>query len=262
MDSSLFDVASRSVMFFVILAGFLLSFELGFAIGKWRRVKHRDEEKNVGPMVAGVLGLLAFVLAMSFSMAASRHDQRKQNVLSDANAISTAYLRAYLVDEAQGSKIRDMLEEYTELRAHFTDYEEQSVLLNKVQAIQVDIWKEVIALSKTSPGAQSASLGAALNEVFDLHEKRINDAVYNRFEASVWIIIISIVMLGMLMLGVQGGLNGKKGMVGLIPFALALAAMVSLIVDLDRPQSGMFIVSQQPMLDTLESIRNFESSAE
>lgn len=260
MDSTLFDVSSRVVLFVVVLVGFLLSYEAGFAIGKWRRSKHKDTEKNVGPMVTGVLGLLAFVLAISFSLAAGRYDQRKQNVLSDANAISTAYLRAYLVDQAQGTRIRDSLKEYTELRAHFMDYEDQEALLDKLQSIQTAIWKEVIVLNKTTPGAPVTSLTTAINEVFDLHEKRINDAIYNRFRPTVWVIVLSVVVLGMLMLGVQGGLNGRKGMVALVPFALALTAMVSLIADMDSPQSGMFVVSQRPMLDTLKTIRDLEST--
>jgi hypothetical protein len=258
VDSILFDVTPRLVIFLFVLAGLWLSFELGFAVGKRRRQRHSDEEKNLGPMVTGVLGLLAFILALSFSVATSRFDQRKQNVLLDANAISTAYLRALLVDNAQGERIRALLKEYTELRAHFADNRHPDTLPGRVQDIQVALWKEVMALNKVTPGPTTAFLASALNEVFDLHEKRINDAVYNRFGLRVWTVIMSIALLGMLMLGIQGGLSGNKSLVGLLPFALALTAMVYLIADLDSPQQGVFTVSQQPMVDTLESIKAFE----
>lgn len=260
MDSILFNAVPRSILFFVSLAGALVSFELGFAIGKRRQSRNSDEEKNVSPMVAGVLGLVAFILALTFSLAVNRFDQRRQNVLSDANAISTAYLRAYLVADPQGARIRQLLDEYTDLRAHFLDVGGARTLQDKVQALQSDIWKQVIALSRASPGPSTASLAAMLNEVFDLHEKRVNDAIYSRFGSNVWIVLISIVLLGMLMLGVQNGLTGKKSLIGLFPFAFALSAMITLIADLDHPQAGMFVVSQQPMLDTLASIRSFDSS--
>ncbi len=48
--------------------------------------------------MGSVLATLAFVLAFSFSMAASRFDLRKQNVLVETNVINTAYMRADLLD--------------------------------------------------------------------------------------------------------------------------------------------------------------------
>jgi hypothetical protein len=260
VDSTLLDVTPRSVIFIIVFAGSLLSFELGFAIGKRRR--HRDEEKNLGPMVTGVLGLVAFILALTYSMAVNRHDQRKQNVLSDANAISTAYLRATLAANPEGARIRGLLVRYTNQRAHFMEYENLHDLLNETQAIQMEIWKQVLALNDKSPGPATVSLASALTQVFDMHEKRIHDGIYNRLETNVWVVVISIVLLGMLMLGVQSGFNRRQSLVGLVPFALALAAVVALIADMDNPQAGMFIVSQQPMLDTLQTIRSYEATIE
>jgi hypothetical protein len=40
------------------------------------------------------MGLLAFILAFTFSFTSSRLDIRKQLVLEEANAVGTAYLRA------------------------------------------------------------------------------------------------------------------------------------------------------------------------
>ena len=71
---------------------------------------------SLGPMVGGLLGMLAFVLAFTFSMASSQHDLRKQNVLEEANSIGTAYLRADLIDKQHGTEVKRLLREYVDVR--------------------------------------------------------------------------------------------------------------------------------------------------
>jgi hypothetical protein len=45
-------------------------------------------------LVGATLGLLAFILAFTFGLAAARFDTRRQVVLDEANAIGPTYLRA------------------------------------------------------------------------------------------------------------------------------------------------------------------------
>ena len=66
--------------------------------------------------VGTTIGLLAFLLAFTFGMAASRYDTRKQLVLQEADAIGTTYLRADFLQEPQRSNIRNLLREYAALR--------------------------------------------------------------------------------------------------------------------------------------------------
>jgi hypothetical protein len=60
--------------------------------------------------------MLAFILAVTFSMAASQHDVRKQNVLEEANSIGTAYLRSDLIDKQYGTEVKRLLREYVNVR--------------------------------------------------------------------------------------------------------------------------------------------------
>ena len=50
-------------------------------------------------------------------MAASRFDNRKQIVLQEANAIGTTYLRTDFLPESSREEARNLLREYTALRA-------------------------------------------------------------------------------------------------------------------------------------------------
>ncbi len=64
---------------------------------------------SAGSVIAVSLGLLAFMLAFTFGIAANRFDTRKQLVLDEINAIGTTYLRANTLPEPPRTKIRKLL---------------------------------------------------------------------------------------------------------------------------------------------------------
>ena len=114
----------------------VLTMEAGFQSGRWRKSRIADEkDAPVAAMAAAVLGLLAFMLAFTFSMAASRFDARRMAVLEEVNAIGTTYLRTRLLPEPERSEIAELLRSYTDLRTqkltpeHVADLLSQSDML-------------------------------------------------------------------------------------------------------------------------------------
>src|ERR1700674_5727591 len=90
-----------------------LSIEAGYRLGPpQRRASAEEKEAPVGAIVGATLGLLSFILAFTFGMAASRFDARRQIVVEEANAIGTTYLRAGLLPDGRGVKARKVLREY------------------------------------------------------------------------------------------------------------------------------------------------------
>src|SRR5262249_1356059 len=103
-------------LFVLILVVVLLSVECGYRLGKYRRSRQEQEnEAPVGTMVGATVGFIAFILAFTFGLAASRFDTRRQVLLDEANAIGTTYLRAGMLPE-QGEQIRELLREYVDAR--------------------------------------------------------------------------------------------------------------------------------------------------
>jgi hypothetical protein len=89
------DALPLWALFISILLVVLLSVEFGYRLGKYRRSRQEQEkEAPVGTMIGATLGLLAFILAFTFGLAAARFDARRQVLLDEANAIGTTYLRA------------------------------------------------------------------------------------------------------------------------------------------------------------------------
>lgn len=81
----------------ILLVLLLAAKEAGYAVARrWHARRGVDEtaRTSIGFISGGMLGLLAFLLAISLSIADRRYEDRRAVVLAEANAIGTAWLRA------------------------------------------------------------------------------------------------------------------------------------------------------------------------
>ena len=104
----------------------------------------------MGAVVGATLGLLAFLLAFTFGMAASRYDTRKQLVLQEANAIGTTYLRAEFLQEPQRSDIRNVLREYAALRAQGVTLLMTPAVMAQSSALHDRLWADAVVVGTKS----------------------------------------------------------------------------------------------------------------
>jgi hypothetical protein len=56
------------------------------------------------------------------------------------------------------------------------------------------------------------------------------------------------------MVGYNAGLTGRRSPLTAVVLVVVLGAVVTLVVDLDRPRGGFLVVSQQPLIDLQEQI--------
>jgi hypothetical protein len=239
----------------------LAACEIGFLIGHYHHRTRKDEGalSSVGPMVGALLGMLAFVLAFTFSMAATHHGVRKQDVLTEANLIGNAYLRADLLGDPEATEIRRLLREYVDirLRAVRPGGDLQAAVKRSVEIHDL-LWRQVSPAAIADPSAVTALAVESINEVIDMHARRLNDAVRARIPGSIWVGLMSITVLTMGTLGLQVGLSGKRRLIGIIPIAFAFAVLATLIMDLNRPQGGFITVGQQAMVDLQATMNRSE----
>src|SRR3954447_23646437 len=96
----------------VLIAG---SGELGNLIGRRLRKAH-IEGSDIGTLTGAALGLLALLLAFSFSIALSRYDARRDMVLEEANAIGSTANFALMLPDTSKRPILSLLRDYTAIR--------------------------------------------------------------------------------------------------------------------------------------------------
>lgn len=252
------ETMPMAVAYLCIVFLILSACEAGILIGRHHQRTRRDEGAlaSVGPMVGGLLGMLAFVLAFTFSMAATHHGARKQDVLAEALHIGTAYLRADLLDDARGTQIKRLLGEYVNVRvgAARPGSDIQAAVKRSLEIHHV-LWSQVSAAALDHPNPNTALAVESINDVIDMHQRRYADAIRARIPGTVWLGLMAITVITMATLGLQVGLSGKRRLVGIVPIALSFAVLTTLVLDLNRPQGGFITVSQQPMLDLQAEIK-------
>ncbi len=235
----------------------LASCEVGYQIGDRIRTRlDREAPVPMGSMVGGLLALLAFVLAFSFSLAAAQHDLRKRNVLDEANAVGTAYLRADLLPLTHAEPIRRLLREYVDVRLQAAKAKNLDEALARSVEIHALLWRQAVAAALEGPNTNTSLVLQSINEVIDMHARRLTAALHNRIPGSVWTALFAISMLTMIVMGAQIGLAGRRRWVAVVPLSLAFAVLVTLVVDLDRPGGAMIHVGQAAMIDLQRSLES------
>jgi len=257
MYTAAFDVVPLWALLPLILLVCLLMLECGYRLGRWRHSRAAiEKEAPVAAMAAAVLGLLAFMLAFTFSLAASRFDARRQAVLEEANAIGTTYLRTQLLPDPEGPELAKLLRRYTELRARKLTAENIGELLKESEQLHEQMWSlAVAAADKDSGSIMTGLLLESLNESIDLHSKRTFVGLYSRVPITIWLMLLNLVVLGMISLGYQAGLSATRRSLEMPIFALAFACVLYLVVDLDRAHEGLLQISQQAMINLHQSMQ-------
>lgn len=229
----------------------LLVYELGFRLGKWWQGHTPDEKEGPTGMILGsVLGLLAFLLAVTMGLASDRFETRRSLVLQESNSIGTTYLRAGYLPEPYATDIRKLLREYAPLRINVADRQQFAANLAASTRIQNELWTRTEELARQQP--ESVVLGLfidSLNETIDLQESRAVAIVYGRVPETILILLFLGEVLTLGVVGYNAGLQGTRGVVTAVVLVLVLGAVLTLVVDLDRPRDGFLQVSQQPLID-------------
>jgi len=234
----------------------LVSLEIGFRVGRRRAaIADPENQSSAGAMAAASLALLAFLLAFTFQFAASRFEARRTVLLDEVNAIGTTYLRARTLPEPERSLARRLLREYVEARLEGVRTGDMDTVIRRSAEIQASLWESAGALAERSSGSIVVGLYLqTLNELIDLHTKRVSESLRVRVPSIIWVVLFMLTALSMLEMGYQTGLSGRRRPLSVVPFALGFAVVVLLIADLDRLQEGWLRVSQQPMVELLESM--------
>jgi hypothetical protein len=256
------DVLPLWVLFAGTVTLMLLAVEVGARIGRIRlRLSEPEKESLVGAMVGATLGLLAFMLAFAFGAAATRFEDRRQIVLAEANAIGTTYLRTGLLAEAQRKQVRALLRDYVDARLVAVQTGTIKEGIAKSEALHGQLWAQAEFVGTQAPNSIMAGLFIqALNEVIDLHAKRVMVGVRSRVPFSIWLALYVLGILAMAALGYHAGLSGSNRSLVTPLMVLSFAAVMYLIGDLDRPFEGLLRVNQQAMIDLRSSMNDVPAS--
>lgn len=250
MNREPLDVVPIGLLFVALCVFMGLALEGGYRLGRWRLARTQDEKVTpIGAMVGSILALFAFMLAFTFGMAGSRFEARRQAVLDEANAIGTTYLRAQLLREPQKGESAKHLREYVDVRVRGVQNSNVEEAIDRSEAIQQQLWAEAIKAAEADRSPVTALYIQALNQMIDLHAKRVQIGLRSRIPFSIWMGLFAIAFLAMASVGYQAGLSPTQRSPAMLAMVLAFAGVLVLIAALDRPHERFLVVSQEAMTD-------------
>jgi hypothetical protein len=251
------------VFLLLIMAGV----ELGFQLGRKSTSGTSDRVKAQISVVEGSLvGLLGLLLGFTMSMAVSRFEIRKQLVLDEANAIGTSYLRTQLLPAPEGTEIANLLREYVDIHIHAVaathDLEGLDAVRGRLLRLQEQFWARAVAYSQKNPSPVTAGLLLqSLNQAIDLGAARWM-AFHNHVPEPVIYVNAFVALLTVTLVGYAFGIDGVRHIFSMCLLGLAIAVVLGVIIDLDRPRRGFIQVSQQPMIDLQHQLWAHRHAAE
>jgi len=252
-------------IFLISLAITFLSVTIGLRLGK-RAQRHLKEGETIrpGPLVAASLSLLAFMMAIVFGVVEYRFSSLKHVVLDEANAIGTTYLRADLLPTDDRAVIRELLRDYVDLRieaAQNDDDQQIEQAIHRSEELHNRLWSRTVVIATQAPTPVSALFVQSVNEMIDLHEKRITIAFQYRLPQIIWMVLYGLAVIAMAMGGYESGLTRGRGFFGItLAAALAFSVVLVMMLALDRPHQHLSTATQTVMLDLQETmLRSMES---
>ena len=258
--TNMFDMYNYSLLLiFAVGLGVILGLsEIGWQLGVRAEGKGGS---NLATLESAMLGLLALMIAFTFSMALSRFDARRDAVLNEANAISTTALRARLLPEPHRAETLKLLTEYVQIRLDIiragTSLAERKAAVVRSNAIQEALWQQAKAMAAKERGLIPTGLFIeSLNLMIDDQGKRLA-ALRSRVPNIVLVALFAIAAVAGAFAGYVSALDAKRTRLPVYAMGLLIAAVIFLILDLDRPSSGFITNNQQPMIDAAATIAAF-----
>jgi len=268
MHHHFFDEISIELLFLLTAGLMLLLLELGFRFGVKSQVKAaKAQTSQVRALMGATLGLLAFMLAFTFSSAQTHFENRMQLQIDEAVVLKNAFLQADLAGEPLRSPARELLLAYVDGRLELSEMIDQAraddvaLIVQRAEVIQLELWSLGTA-QRLSPGdaiggsLESEDFMASVLRLMDMHTYRIQAAVVNRISVIIWLTLYFTAVMAMLVVGYQAGLVSKRSPLDTYSLALAFAAVMMLIMDLDRPLSSLFELDITAMEQLAVFMRN------
>jgi hypothetical protein len=255
----LFFFALSSVLLALVLVVLIVgAAECGLLVGRSLRESRESVTESFGVLQAALLGFMGLILAFGLSLAVGRYENRRLEVVNDANAIGTVYLRAQTLSEPMRSRSLALIVRYTDVELHLSHVVPGSAAANRTvaegSALQRQLWSLSAQAAQEQPVATAPRLyEQSLNDMIDEQTVRVA-GLTNRVPTEVLLLEIIGAAIALGLLGLHVGVLGR-GMVAVLLAAAMVSLLMYVIFDLDRPTRGLIQVPDTPIAQLRVSMK-------
>ena len=244
----------------LLLGAMAAAHEIGLRLHLRLMARAQDSapvSSDEGFILSGVLGLLALLMAFSFSMALDRLEDRRDLMLQETSAIGYLAMLADGLAPDRASAIKADLARYAAARlkaAEMADSTDRIAAERQAARLREPVADRVRSvLREGSPGPLAVALAGAYDTVEDTAVRRQALTRAHIPARVLWLLaayaVISAAMLGYALAGTRA-----RHRVASTTLYLLIALAFAVILDLDRPRAGAIVVDQTPFAETVEAL--------
>jgi hypothetical protein len=242
----------------MLFAVLLSATALGVFLGHRNRHLSDSLKEPFGILQGALLGVVGLLLAFGLSLAVSRYENRRTNVVTEANAIGTTYLRAQTLAEPMRSRSLDLLIRYTRTAISLSNRvpgsDEADAAVAREGQIERQLWRLAGESLNGAPIASAPRLYVeTLNEMIDAENARVA-SLSNRVPTAVLVLEILGSAFALALLGAYLAIAGRGVFAVLLASGL-VAFLLLVTADLDRPTRGMIQVPDTVLKKQLASMQ-------
>lgn len=215
-----------------------------------------SEPSGMNIIESSLMGLTALLLGFTFSMVATKFDNRRHIIIEEANHIGTAILRCDLYPDSIRSLLRADFRQYVEARiaSYNAGADEQKIqtALDTAALYSARIWQRVTLLSHNPANlVRTGQMIPALNNMIDIVTTRDADRK-NKVPRLILLTLLTFSLLSAFLSG-YGNKAKRRNLLMVGAFAFTSTFALYLIMELDRPKQGFINVYKSEQY--IESLR-------
>lgn len=229
-----------SVSLFVSMLVFL---ELGRQLGARSVARHgEDGRAGIGAVQSVVNALLALLIGFVFAGATGRFDERRNMIIGETSAISTAWQRIDMLPAEMQPPIRVAFRQYVDQLV--TTYGARDTLAASrhradLTQVQNDLWaRSTEAVSLQAGERARMLLLPSLNEMFDAVDKEFLARLIHPPRV-IYVMLFVTALVASLFAGYTMANRTKRNWIYMVGIAATISLSMFVIIELEFPRMGM-----------------------
>jgi hypothetical protein len=249
-------MVTSDLLFPILLVWMLLMAEIGWRFGHHLSIKYQAQKADSSDtFLAAIFGLMALLVALTFSGGSDRFDHRRELIIQEVSTISTGYLSVDLLSSKDQPKIRELFNQYLDSRINIYQFEgapSAAEIESRTQihnAVGDRLWKEVVHAVGNTQYPQKLVAAQILPQLSDMFTASENQRLSVKLHPPliVFQLMLILCMIGSMVAGYNLGLQSQRDWFLTLVFVVLMTGTIFIILSLKYPRMGKI------------SLGNFES---
>jgi hypothetical protein len=213
----------------------------GHWVARRQRLRNPTAKVESSSIEAALFALLGLLVGFTFSGAETRLEHRRDLIIQEANAISTAYLRLDMLPTEAQPMLREEFRRYVDARLLYYKKllsADAAAALRRAEELQRQIWQDtVMALGETDIQGATEVVVPALNEMFDITTAR-QAALHTHLPPAIFGMLVVLALACAYIAGRGMAKAPHPNHLYVLTFAAVLALTGYTILNLEYPRLG------------------------